>query len=465
MGALSNLPKRHGFLTPAERDYIALALEKYPELAGTKKLRHDFKLKLSPWLIEELFQTMQDWSTLSDYFVRFEDEQQQRDLIRNSIWQMDDDTRLLIRFIKDWIPEERMGELVSWLMADLHGSSGEPPRPVNIIHAQRDYLRRLRFVNLDVSISEFEEKRLAALKAVNDLFCYIDGKNFILNNEYDRTSKVHTNTAYQIDLNDVKAYEWFMKKNHTLRLETEKLPDVPGVGKDVKISWNVDFPKALLFLIDSGACKNCFQMIERIRKMMVYEPDGGVERGRKILLLKKDGRLDATFINEVRSDLRDTRYGPLGLVRRDEIASLLENAEKLWDTWWEPFGPVCLDEPISKLRDIVPKQRPKQKTGEDRFMKPKSRGDRFGILGIQSKMSDELGLLQKRRKSGPNRPTFNLTKKGKRISRLLTIGKEKERPIECILSFTNEDGIRQKVPILGGDAGNLGLGNLYPDDC
>lgn len=447
---MSNLPKKHGFLTPAERDYIPQAIERYPELAGSKKLRHDFKLKLSSWLIEELFQTLNDWILLSDYFVCFEEERDRRDMIRNLIWQMNDDTHYLTWFIKDWIPGECIGELVSWLTIDLPSSSGKPPNPVSIIQAQRDYLRRLRFANPDASISELEEKRLAALDAINDLFCSIEDSHFLMNKEYNRSSEAHTDTAYQANIEDEKPYRWLMKRNYTLRLKTENMPEVPGVGKDVKIQWTIDFPKALLFLIDSEACENSFQVIERIRNKMVFESEEkGGERGRKILILKKDGNLDATFINEVGRDLRDTRYGLLGLVSHDLLTPMFENSEELWENMWEPFGPMCLDKPISELNDIL----------------SKGGGKRSGILSVQSDMCDKLGLLRRCGKDELARPAFTLTERGRRISRLLATGKRKDQPIECILSFTSEDGVRQTVPIRGGDVGYLGINTFYPNDC
>mgnify|MGYP007008944869 CR=1 FL=1 len=422
---MANLPKKHGFLTPAERDYVLQASPNYPQLVGSKKMRHDFKSKLSSWLIEELSQTLEDWRLLSLYFIFIEKERQQRDMIRNSIWQIDDDTRLLTRFIKDWIPRERIGELVSWLMSDHGSSSSEPPDPVGIIQAQRDYLRRLRFANPDTSLSELEEKRLAALNAVNDLFLSIDGNHFFMNQEYDRASKAYTNTAYQVDLKDINPYDWLMKKDYTFRIETEKMPEISGVGKEVKILWAIDFPKALLFLIDSGACKNCFQMVERIRNMMVFEPSEGEGKlSRKVLIFKGYyGQFDATFIDE--------KFG------------------NEWYPEWEWCGSIFLDRSISELDDIISKRG----------------GKTSGILSVQSKMSDELGLLRRCGKDDLNRPTFTLTKKGKRLSRLLTTGKEKEQPIECILSFVNDDGIRQMIPIRGGDVGYLGINTFHPDDC
>lgn len=446
---MSNLPIKHGFLTPAEREYITQAIKKYPELAGSKKLRHEFKLKLSPWLIEELFQTLQDWSMLSVYFARFEKERDRRDMIRESIWHMDSSTHFLTRFLKDWIPGECMGELVSWLSMDLSGSSGEPPDPVAIIQAQVDFLQRLRFANPDVSVSKLEEKRLAALNAVNDLFLSIEDKQFVMNNEYDRASKVHTDTAYQVNREDVGPFHWIMGNNYTLRFKTEAISKVSGVGDDVEISWEIDFPKALLFLIDSGECENCFQVIERIRNQMVFEPRKGIEQRRKILILKNYDGFDATFINAVGRDLGDVRYGLPGLVSYDELASVFGNAEELWGSMFETFGPVYLDETVSKLGDIISKRG----------------GKTSGILSVQSKMSDELGLLRRCGKDDLNRPTFTLTKKGKRLSRLLTTGKEKEQPIECILSFTNDDDIRQMIPIRGGDVGYLGINTFHPDDC
>ena len=137
----------------------------------------------------------------------------------------------------------------------------------------------------------------------------------------------------------------------------------------------------------------------------------------------------------------------------------------------ETFGPVYLDETVSKLEDIISKRQ----------------GKTSGILSIQSRMC-ELGLLQRRGKDDVNRPAFTLTKKGerissrrkhskkiyqaftltergKRISRRLTAGKEKKQPIECVLSFMNDDGIRQKVPIRGGDVGYLGINTFHSDDC
>ena len=51
--------------------------------------------------------------------------------------------------------------------------------------------------------------------------------------------------------------------------------------------------------------------------------------GVEILILKKDGNLDATFINEV--ETADTRYGLLGY--QHDFTPMFENSEELGRTW------------------------------------------------------------------------------------------------------------------------------------
>lgn len=449
---MTRMPKKHGFLTDGDREYISQAIDAFPELAGTKKARHDFNQKLSSWLLDELKQTLDDWCRLTDYFYRAGNKQLFNDL-QEAIWALDDNTGLLSDFIREWIPPESRKEFLGRLPTSLLSGYSDAFSPTQTIPAYSGYLTRLRFDSKWSDGAELEKKRIDAIKALEALNNSIELKQFCMNWEhwgpkdprtglyFDEFFKVveygeipvYLAVAYQINPTDNKILDRFKGTNQILKFETEAVPSMEQLGSNVKVHWRVDIPLMLLYQYSIGEVGNWEEVIKAIKSWIVdvepqkYEVLEGENDKRKIEVFRVKG-VEKEFL---RCEI---------LFRHEEM--------KPPNPSWQVLGTIPFNNVVQTL---------------DRIMGSKY-GNASNIKAAQNTLLDMKLIRPKKNRNG-----FEITKKGGRIARYLYLGKSKRQAIECWLSYEeagekNDRPIVRRVDIKGNLLSYLGLRSDYGTD-